>query len=447
MSGFVLRDYQHESIAAVAADRLRGFTRLVINLPTGMGKTVIMCFMARDAPGKVMLMMHRRELINQTIKQLRKICPNRTIGRIQAGVKETNADIIVASVQTLATNKGLAASLGGVALMVIDECHHAAARTYRDAVRDVAPDLLVGFTATLARNDEKGLGDLWQKVSLKKTVAWGEKHGYILPSIDEPITVPALDLSQASVHINEWGEEDYSDKDVETALLNADAGRILAREFKARAGRRLGVVFVPTKKAAHAIAADFTRAGIATGVITGDTKSVDRDEMFEDMRAGRLQVLVNCMVLTEGFDMPEIEVVVIARITRSQSLYIQMRGRGTRPCPEIGKKNLLLLDTVGVTTEHDVDVKPQLKRTGTPLTPVPRPKMITKAAAAARQKSPATSRPAPGRATYDIRTTGRMVIVMRDGTQIAKAFAKTAVQAPELGRLLVKKDQAERLRS
>jgi superfamily II DNA or RNA helicase len=451
---YVPRDYQDETLSCISRDTERGLQRLVVNLPTGMGKTVIMCFAALKCRiGRVVLIMHREELINQTVEKLREICPNRTIGKIKAHVKQIDADIIVASVQTLAANPGLAKSIQNVRLIQVDECHHAAAKTYRQAIKDLGGFdgvTVIGYTATLARNDELGLGDVWQKVTIKKTVAWGEKRGYILPSVDRQIVVPSLDLTTVPSHTNEWGEKDYSAQALGDALINANAGKVLAREYRRQAGRRRGVVFVPTKKAAHIISDDFTAAGITNGVITGDTDTDERQALFAAVKAGTVQVLINCMVLTEGFDMPEIECVVIARITRSQSLFIQMRGRGTRPCPEIGKKHLLLLDTVGVTTEHDVDVKPQLKRTGTPVTPR-KPKAITKAAASARMngKSPATKGvgPAPGLATYRIQTTGRMVVVTRNDVEIGKRFAANASQAEQVGRLMVQIDQKQRLTS
>lgn len=428
---FSLRDYQSEAILAVGFQYSCGLNRLVINLPTGMGKTVIMCFLAAATPGKIVFIMHREELIDQTIAKLMEICPARTIGKVKAQDKQTDAELVVCSIQTLAASPLTCAALGTPAMIQVDECHHAAAKTYKAALTTLGAFdgvLTVGFTATLSRNDELGLGDVWQRVAYKQTVEWGEKQGFILPTRDVQIVVPSLDLAAIKQTEDEWGESDYSAQALGDALINANAGKILAAEYKRRAGRRRGVVFCPTKKAAQVIAQDFRDAGIATGVITGDTDRDERRAMYDDMRAGRLQVLVNCMVLTEGFDMPEIECVVIARPTKSQSLFVQMRGRGTRPCEEIGKTFCLLLDTVGVTAEHGKNVRPNLKRTGPPVPRVVKP------------KAPATK--ATAGPAYKIRLRGRLVIVTRDGVEVARKHAKSDDVAAQLGRLLVKADQA-----
>ena len=434
---YALREYQSESILSVGHRYACGWNRMVINLPTGMGKTVIMCFLAAATEGKIVFIMHREELIDQTIEKLGEICPTRSIGKVKAEDKQVDADLVVCSIQTLAASPLTCAALGTPAMIMVDECHHASTKSYMSALRVLGAFdgvLTIGFTATLTRNDALGLGDVWQGVAYKRDVEWGERKGYILPTRDVQIAVPSLDLSQVKQSENEWGEIDYDATALGDALINADAGKILAAEYKRRAGRKRGVVFCPTKKAAAVIAADFEAAGIRTGLITGDTPRDERRAMYADMRANRLQVLVNVMVLTEGFDMPEIECVVIARVTRSQSLFVQMRGRGTRPCEDIGKTYCLLLDTVGATVAHGKNVRPNLKRTGPPVPRVQRVKPPALVPAARR----------PSKASYHARVSGRLVIVTRDGVEIARKHAKEATVAPDLARLLIRADQARR---
>lgn len=368
-----LRDYQQDAIAGLhrawsGAQRGTGVGRVnraAVVLPTGAGKTVVFAHPDLRAPilgpagsnprGRMLVLVHRDELATQAVAKLHSIDPGASVGRVQNVWDETDRQIIVASVQTLA-RAGRRERIRDVALIVVDEAHHAIAPTYLQVLRHFgafAGIPTAGFSATLARAEEdRHLGDVWEEVVLRRDVLDGIKAGWLVDVQGKSVQIEGFDLRDVKrVH------GDYSDGDLGEHLRAADAPDQVAEAYRELAPERQGIAFWPDVATAEAGAAAFNQAGLPAAVIKGETATAERGQVYGQFRRGGLQILSSCMVLTEGFDMPQASCAVIARPTQSTPLYVQMAGRVLRPwhLPVPGfapKRDALLLDVVGVAGRH-----------------------------------------------------------------------------------------------
>lgn len=358
-----LREYQREGIDACDAAQAAGLRRFAVVWPTGAGKTVAFAELVRRAvvAGKrPMILVHRDELVTQAVDKIHSAAPDHSVGIVKAARSETDADIIVASVQTLARPARRAAVIAArdTHLIIVDESHHAAAKSYIDVLTDFGcfdPErdtIAIGFTATMSREDDRHLGDVWQKIVHEKDILWMIEHGYLVDPRGHQVTVDGLDLATVARR-----RGDYVDGELGTAMEDSGAGTIVATAYRTHATREdgtlmPGIMFAPTVSAAHTFAADFNAAGITTEVVVGTTPLEDRALIYKRFRHGDTQVLSSVGVLTEGFDAPWATVAVIARPTSSTGLYKQMVGRVLRPFP--GKDEAVVLDVVGISDVHDL---------------------------------------------------------------------------------------------
>jgi ATP-dependent helicase IRC3 len=358
-----LRDYQRDAIDAVFAAWSEGMKRPAVVLPTGMGKTVVFSHLidqftdwwdsggmgngVESAPGKrVMVLVHRDELADQAIAKIRSIAPHLSVGKVKAQDNEIHADVMVCSVQTISRAQRLNQLVnshtryGPVGLIITDECHHAAAVSYQ-TVYDAFPDALhLGCTATMQRGDGVGLGSTWNDVVYSRSVLNGIVNGYLVDVKAHEVSVDGLDLTAVKT-----SRGDYQASDLGDAMEESGAQHVIAKAYQEHAAERQGIIFTPTVATAELTADALTLAGIAALPISGETPREERVKTFESFRKGECRVLVNCMVLTEGFDAPWASCVVVARPTQSQPLYIQMVGRGLRPWA--GKSDCLVLNLNG----------------------------------------------------------------------------------------------------
>lgn len=346
-----LRDYQRAAIDAVSSAWDRGIKRPAVVLPTGVGKTVILSHMIAEhlalggMIGKALVIVHREELINQTVAKLHDVAPDLKVGVVKAGRNEIiGYDVIVASIQTIRKPERLE-QLKNIGLVIVDECHHAAADSYvsvMNALSDHA--LFVGFTATMDRGDKRSLVDVWSEVVYTRDVL-DMIPEYLVDVQGRMVTIDGMSLNEAKVT-----RGDYSDSSLSDLLLDAGAQEIVAESYKTHASDRKGLLFAPTVKAAQAFSDALNKVGIKSAVVHGSMPDEERKLVIKRFIKGDVQVISNCMVLTEGFDVPEASCCVIARPTRSASLYVQMVGRVLRPFP--GKADALVLDVVGASEDH-----------------------------------------------------------------------------------------------
>lgn len=353
----VLRGYQLECADAVMHAAANGQRRPAVILPTGAGKTVVFSEIARRwlqrHRRRVLVLAHREELIDQAAAKLEMMLAGTglRVGISKAGKRQVLADVVVGSVQTLrgATRRE---EIRDVGLVIVDECHHATADSYRLILDHFgcfgdSGAVALGVTATMSRGDKARLADVWPEIVYERDIAWMIRRGYLVGVDGKRIVVPDLDLRKVRRMAG-----DYSDGALGAALEGSLAPEAIAKAYDEHAGARQGILFAPTVSSAAVIGQALTDSGKTFRLVHGAMGASERHQALDDFREGRLQGLASCMILTEGTDLPMAEVGVMARPTTVAALYVQMAGRVLRPHP--GKTRALLLDVCGVTAKHSL---------------------------------------------------------------------------------------------
>jgi superfamily II DNA or RNA helicase len=375
-----LRDYQESACDAVLSDWRDGSDSALVVIPTGGGKTVIISAVCkRIFPRRVMVIAHREELIWQAAEKITRFAGLKC--DVEMGEHKTQNDsfllgraqVIVSTIQTqMAGGDGMGrkgkfdpTQFGA---LVIDEAHHATADSYRKLIAYYRsnPDLkVVGFTATPDRTDEAAMGQVFDTVAFDYEMLDAIHDGWLVFPNQQFVSCADLDLSNIRTTAGD--------------LNGAELSRILEAEKPLHQmivpaieiiGNRRGIVFTQSVRQAEQSAEIFNRhrPGMAA-FVCGKTDKTERRQMLAAFAAGKIQVMVNCGVLTEGFDDAGVEVIVMARPTKSRALYSQMIGRACRPLPGLvdglggaderkaaiassGKPNALILDFVGNSGKH-----------------------------------------------------------------------------------------------
>lgn len=364
MTALVPRPYQIESAEAVRSawevDRL---VRPALVLPTGAGKTVVFAKVIREwreqekrtgRNRRALVVAHRHELLEQARSQLANEMPDTSVGIVQGARNGTLSPIVVASILTLARERRRAQLLN-VGLVVCDEAHHGAAKSYVDTFRhfglfdEWAEDgpRSLGVSATLARDDGLALGDVWQRVVYSVPISDMIGQGYLVRPVGMRLRVRGLDLSR----VRRSGG-DFSSGSLGQALEDADAPELIAKACVEHLGARRTILFAPLVHTTQVIRDKLREVGFAAEMVSGETPPEERRRIVADFRAGKIQILCNAMIFTEGTDLPFVEAIVIARPTRSRVLWMQMVGRGLRTSPDTGKRDCLVMDFVGASALH-----------------------------------------------------------------------------------------------
>jgi superfamily II DNA or RNA helicase len=345
----ILRPYQHAGLAAIEAALERGVTRQCLVWPTGAGKTIVFAVAIARRGGRALVLVHRDELVQQTIDKFHLIAPDLRVGVVKAERNELDADVVVASVQTVSREARLRQLFATFDTVVVDEAHHAVAETYQRIIdhltADTAP-LLLGVTATPDRLDKLGLQYVFDEIVHQVGLLELMHDGYLTDVRALRIRL-SVDLSHVTRRNGDLAEGELAE-----VLSRANAPRHVANAYLEHARDRSGVVFTPSVALAHETATALSEAGISAEALDGTTPIEARRAMLRRLATGQTQVLANCMVLTEGFDEPRVACIVNARPTESRALYQQMIGRGLRPYP--GKTDCLVLDLVANSTRHEL---------------------------------------------------------------------------------------------
>ena len=345
--GQELRPYQQQARDRIHAEWDAGHTRTLLVLPTGTGKTIVFASVAADqvrAGDRVLILAHRGELLEQAADKLQ-----RSTGLVSAVEKAESTcldswfRVVVGSVQTLQRTARLERfPQDYFGTIIIDEAHHAITDGYRRILDYFSGAKVLGVTATPDRGDMRNLGEVFDSLAFEYKLTDAIKEGYLCKIMAQ--TIP-LQLDITSVTMSGG---DYAVGDLGTAL--DPYLEQIAAEMANRCKGRKTVVFLPLIKTSQKFRDLLNAKGFRAAEVNG--QSADRKEVLADFDAGRYNVLCNSMLLTEGWDCPSVDCVVVLRPTKVRSLYSQMVGRGTRLSP--GKTDLLLLDFLWMTDKHEL---------------------------------------------------------------------------------------------
>lgn len=345
--GQELRPYQQQARDLIHAEWDAGHTRTLLVLPTGTGKTIVFASVAADqvrAGDRVLILAHRGELLEQAADKLQ-----RSTGLVSAVEKAESTcldswfRVVVGSVQTLQRTARLERfPQDYFGTIIIDEAHHAITDGYRRILDYFSGAKVLGVTATPDRGDMRNLGEVFDSLAFEYKLTDAIKEGYLCKIMAQ--TIP-LQLDITSVTMSGG---DYAVGDLGTAL--DPYLEQIAAEMARRCKSRKTVVFLPLIKTSQKFRDLLNTYGFRAAEVNG--QSDDRRQVLADFDAGKYNVLCNSMLLTEGWDCPSVDCVVVLRPTKVRSLYSQMVGRGTRLSPD--KTDLLLLDFLWMTDRHEL---------------------------------------------------------------------------------------------
>jgi superfamily II DNA or RNA helicase len=319
---------------ALMNDRERGLWVM----PTGTGKTRAFAMLAQEMGGRTLVVVHRQELVQQALDTFGEVWPEvRAAALSEKGWEQ--AQVLVATVQSLVKRLHLLPP-DCFRLVVLDEAHHATARTWQRVIEHCQPLLLLGCTATPTRLDGKGLCEVFGQPLFRYGLGQAMQDGYLVPLRQHGIPTE-VDLSGIPSRAR-----DFAVKDLARAVVNEARTQAVVEAHDLLAGDRPTLVFAVDLAHVQQLTEAFLGAGVPAASVTGQMKPEQRARVLEGFKAGELKVLVNCEVLTEGYDERAIGCVIMARPTQSEALYQQCVGRGLRIHPEAGKKDCLVLDVI-----------------------------------------------------------------------------------------------------
>nr|DAM73546.1 MAG TPA: Chromatin remodeling complex ATPase [Caudoviricetes sp.] len=342
-----LRPYQQEAKDAIFEQWDSGVKKTLLVLPTGCGKTIVFAKVTEDCVRKgdrVLILAHREELLKQAANKIHKSTGlGCAVEKAEQSCRGSWFRIVVGSVQTLMSAKRLSQfSENYFDTIIIDEAHHCISDSYQRVLQHFPEANVLGVTATPDRGDMRNLGQYFESLAYEYTLPKAIKEGYLSPI--KALTIPLkIDMSGVSVQAG-----DFKTSDVGTALdpyLES-----IAQEMEKYCRDKKTVVFLPLVKTSQKFRDLLNEHGFQAAEVNGN--SDERSQILKDFEDGRYNVLCNSMLLTEGWDCPSVDCIVVLRPTKVRSLYCQMVGRGTRLSP--GKDHLLLLDFLWHTERHEL---------------------------------------------------------------------------------------------
>lgn len=332
-----LRTYQSDCIGQVNAKWLE-HKRLLVVIPTGGGKTIIFANLAASLPGRTLILAHREELLQQAIDKIRRATG--VTAELERADQRASPDakVVVGSIQTLVRRTANFAQ-DAFSHIIIDEAHHVAADTYQSILNHFQQAKVLGVTATPDRADKKALGEHFDTVAFEVTLLDLIHQGFLVP-IKARVCDVSIDLTKVSFSKGDFDAGDAGDT-IEPYLER------IAEEI-AKYGGKKTMIFLPLIRTSQRMTEICNRLGLDAEHVDGN--SPDRAEILQRFATKDRGVICNAMLLTEGYDEPSIDTIVVLRPTKSRALYTQMVGRGTRLHP--GKTHLTILDFLWLTGRH-----------------------------------------------------------------------------------------------
>lgn len=381
-----LRPYQQEAIEAIESNFQNGINKQVIVLATGLGKTVIFSHLIAKrhvkSGKKALILAHREELLSQAKDKLFKIAPELNVQIEMAEQYSFNsADVVVASVATIGRSGSSRIKKFNPEefdTIVIDEAHHASASTYKNVLshfgllkdpgkREFGTTqdykkttntnwnkdcLLLGVTATPSRNDNEGIDQIFDEVVYNYGIVPGVQNGWL-----SRIRAFRVDTTTSLDEVHTLAG-DFNQGELGDTINNPERNNLIVKTYLEQYKDKQALVFAIDVAHATALGIAFTSKGIAADTIDGKTPKDTRAKILENFHNKKIQVVINCMVLTEGYDNDTIDVIMMARPTKSGILYQQMVGRGTRTHEE--KPFLTICDFVDNTYKHTIKTSSSL---------------------------------------------------------------------------------------
>ena len=346
-----LRPYQQECLEVLRQKYREGARRVVVSLPTGTGKTVIFARFPEffGMRKRLLVLAHREELLDQAAAKFAEAGVSVAIE--QAERRAGNAQVVVASVQTLAREARLdTIDPDQFYFVVVDEAHHSVAPTYLRILERLeclvpgTPKFTVGFTATPRRGDHVSLSDVFEDIAYSRDIRSMIEEGWLCRVVGwRVLTTVDLDAVRTS-------HGDFVEGDLARAVSITSRHDLIVAAYLRHAKGRPCVAFCADVEHSQSLAAAFEAAGVRAAAVWGAMPRDDRRAALAGLSSGTIEVVTNCNVLTEGWDEPRVGCVLMARPTKSLLLYAQMLGRGTRTHPE--KENLVVIDVVDNTSRH-----------------------------------------------------------------------------------------------
>ena len=342
-----LRPYQIEARDAVLSEWGQGHRKTLLVLPTGCGKTIVFSSVAQNRVengSRVLIMAHRGELLEQASQKLLDACglPS-VLEKAESTSLGSNVPITVGSVQSLAQPVRLARFPEDYfGTIVVDEAHHCLSDSYQRVLEHFPAANILGVTATPDRGDQRDLGQFFDSKAYEYSMTQAIRDGYLCPIRAQMIPLQ-LDIRDVGI-----SSGDFSAGEIGYAL--APYLDQIAMEMTKYCKGRKTVVFLPLIKISQDFCEKLNAHGLRATEVNGDSE--DRSEKLKAFENGEFDVLCNSMLLTEGWDCPSVDCVVVLRPTKVRALYQQMVGRGMRLSP--GKEDLLLLDFLWMTERHDL---------------------------------------------------------------------------------------------
>ena len=323
-----------------------GISKQLVVLPTGAGKTVLFAqlpIMRKDSL-PMLVLAHRSELLIQAKDKIEIINKDLSVGIEQAENKAGYVDVVIASVPTLGRESSSRIEKypkNYFKTIVVDEAHHAAAPSYRRILDYFTPELLLGVTATPQRSDSVRLIDVFQEIVYYKSIQDLIKEGWLSPLVGYRVKT-STDISDVEIQNGEYKQDQLIE-----AIDNPSRNNSIVTAYNDLANAKKTVVFAAGVDHAGHLEEAFRENGSSVRVIIGTTPDEERRQILSDFKSGVVTVLVNVGVLTEGFDEPSIEAIILAKPTRSSLLYTQIVGRGTRLFE--GKEHCMIIDIADTT--------------------------------------------------------------------------------------------------
>ncbi len=340
-----LKHHQQEALEALAKLRSERATIALLYHATGTGKTVTAVTDAKRCCGRVLMVAHTRELVEQTETTFRMLWPEVSVGQYMESVKEKGAHVVCGSIQSVAMHLE-DFDENEFEYLIIDEAHHASADTYQRVLAYFHPKFTLGLTATPERADDQDILEIFKNTAHKLDIQTAVEIGELVPIRCIRIHTN-IDLTKVR-----FNSIQYNIRDLESRIYVPERNRLIVDTWMEFVKDKRTVVFAASVKHAEEIAGLFRDRGVKAIAVSGGMKASDRSEYLARFARGEINVLCACDLLNEGWDCPQTEVLFMARPTMSRVLYTQQLGRGMRLYE--GKESLMVFDFVDNASQYNM---------------------------------------------------------------------------------------------